>query len=295
MDGQADSQTETDTAGSGVSTTLMRDVFSNSDLTDRVFSLSNPAAIFLFGRTSRTARALVKSYMQRAWNVDRHLSRFFSNPRAFRTLQARTGTLVSGSNALQFFDRSYYPESDLNLYIHCGRERDVGSFLLADGYQFQPSNKQRSDFMVHDARVYMSDHRPFEYPNSASLVFDDNTTTNYPTAHLWGVMIIYSFIKPAPRDGEEELKVQLLVTRDAPIEAVLLFHSSTSRSCDLIRSGTDFFVDSLCHERYRIQSSVFTLSKSHLRETNLPSYAQRRKGHALSRSQEVHDTWMAVG
>lgn len=140
-------------------------VLANNDVVDRIFSLGSPATISHLGWTSRTTHALVKSYVKRAWNVDHHLGHFFFQPRAFRALQARTGTLVSGSNALQFFDRSYYPGSDLDLYLHCGREREVGAFLLAEGYAFRPSRYQGSDFMKHDGHLHMRrDERPYEYP-----------------------------------------------------------------------------------------------------------------------------------
>jgi hypothetical protein len=206
-------------------------VVNNGDLVDRIFTLSSPASIFQFGRTSHTAHAFMQNYSRRAWNVDRHLGRFFSNPRAFRELQARTGTLVSGSNALQFFDRSFYPESDLDVYLHCGREREVGAFLIADGYQFQPSPSQSPDFMDYDAHVYTQrDDRPFDYPKRITpydVLSDPAGDAVYEMPFAWGVVIIESFTKPSTKDGGNHLKVQLLVTRSCPIEAVLLFHSST--------------------------------------------------------------------
>lgn len=49
--------------------------------------------------------------MRVAFDINRCLSRFFTSPSAFRSLQARTGTLISGSIALQFLDRVRYHDT----------------------------------------------------------------------------------------------------------------------------------------------------------------------------------------
>jgi hypothetical protein len=60
----------------------------------------------------------VKDYFARAFNIEKRLSRYFDDPKSFRKLQAETLTVISGSTALQFFQRNFYPESDLDLYVH---------------------------------------------------------------------------------------------------------------------------------------------------------------------------------
>ncbi|KAG2078133.1 hypothetical protein BDR04DRAFT_935918, partial [Suillus decipiens] len=66
------------------------------------------------------------------------LSRYFPDPLAFRFLQARTGLVISSSNALQFLDRRFYPESDLDLYAHPGHVYEALEWLVSVGYKFQP-------------------------------------------------------------------------------------------------------------------------------------------------------------
>ena len=60
---------------------------------------------------------LYKHTPRRAFNVNRFLARFFSDAIAFRALEVRIGTLTSESAALQFFDRTFYPKSDLGLFV----------------------------------------------------------------------------------------------------------------------------------------------------------------------------------
>ncbi|KIJ42145.1 hypothetical protein M422DRAFT_171479, partial [Sphaerobolus stellatus SS14] len=54
----------------------------------------------------------------RAFNINDFLKRFLKDPRKFRSLQTRTGALISGSQALQLLGRTRWPDSDLDLYIY---------------------------------------------------------------------------------------------------------------------------------------------------------------------------------
>ena len=92
---------------------------------------------------SGDVRIAVKDFERRAYNVNKHLARFFSDPLSFRSLIAKTRMVISGSFALQFFDRTRYPGSDLDLYAHRDDGvHEIGKFLLAEGYVFQRSWSQ---------------------------------------------------------------------------------------------------------------------------------------------------------
>jgi len=54
------------------------------------------------------------------------------------------GAVVSGSSALQFFDRVYWRESDLDVYFDCSVNADpvqrMGKYLVdVEGYVFVPN------------------------------------------------------------------------------------------------------------------------------------------------------------
>ena len=105
-------------------------------------------SLVLLLRTCRTLKAAVEAYIGLRFDVNRILGRYFAAPRAFRYLQACTGTLISGSSALQFFDRSFYPSSDLDLYVSKVWGLRVGRFLFQEGYSFVPSQHQHPTFQV---------------------------------------------------------------------------------------------------------------------------------------------------
>ncbi|TFK63286.1 hypothetical protein BDN72DRAFT_776064, partial [Pluteus cervinus] len=68
----------------------------------------------------RQFHAVAAEYMKRHWKVDRILKPFFFEEERlrFRHLQEEIGVVISGSAALQFFDRVKFENSDLDLYVH---------------------------------------------------------------------------------------------------------------------------------------------------------------------------------
>lgn len=195
------------TLGRAASDIFWEKIVTNDLILDIMFSCCSPATFLRFSRTCRTVNWMVKSYMRRAFRVDRLLSRFFSNPLKFRQLQAGTAMLVAGSAALQFFDRTFYPESDLDLYVSVQFFKQVGNFLLNEGYIFTPDSKQFSNF-----------HKATEQPEEPEDPEDE-----WHPYRFKGVCHVFTFTKE--RSGET-LKVQMLVAKRCPIEVVLFFHSS---------------------------------------------------------------------
>ncbi|EGO00169.1 hypothetical protein SERLA73DRAFT_107166 [Serpula lacrymans var. lacrymans S7.3] len=187
-------------------------VFSRAPVYDLIFQALSPRSLIRTGRTCRVAKDAVYDFSVRAFNINRHLSRFFTNPLAFRSLQACTGTLISGSSAIQFLDRTFYPESDLDIYTHPGHAREVGLWLMEiEGYRFEHNSVQHADFKVElpddwdgqERRVYSADN--FNYC-------------------MKGVEAVYTFTKEQP--GGEPLKVQLVDSKLNPLEVILNFHST---------------------------------------------------------------------
>lgn len=190
------------TCSQHVPKTLSNVVLTNDLIYDMVFSYCTPASFLRLARTCKSARAAVKSYMQRAFKIDRILSRFFTSPRGFRQLQARTGTLLSGSAALQFFDRSHYPESDLDIHVPLKYGIEVGEFLFKEGYKFKPEREQIDNF------------------------YEIVTTDRPPDAYyeFKGLRVVLTFVKRW--DDGTAVKAQMIVTKSTPMEAILGFHSS---------------------------------------------------------------------
>lgn len=184
-----------------------RKIITNDLLLDLIISCCSPATLLCFSQTCRTIHLLVKSYTRRTFKIDHLLSRFFSSPLEFRRLQARTATLISGSTALQFFDRTFYPESDLDIYIYSQFVKEVGDFLLKENYVFMPSKTQFPDFSE------AADKQCRDYQSG----------DNWDMYDFRAVASVFTFTKEC---SGELLKVQMLVAATCPIEVILHFHSS---------------------------------------------------------------------
>ena len=78
---------------------------------DAILGLCPISTIIRLKRVCRATNAAVTDYMGRVYDINRHLSRFFEDPKAFRVVQARTGALVARDDARIFFE-SYRQRDD---------------------------------------------------------------------------------------------------------------------------------------------------------------------------------------
>lgn len=105
---------------------------------DRICSFLAIDSIIALTRTCRALSGLYQSLIPLQWNVDRHLSRFVRDPQLFRSQMAIRNALVSGSLAVQFFERVVWKESDLDIFIQEGKDaKAFGKYLTEkEGYKF---------------------------------------------------------------------------------------------------------------------------------------------------------------
>jgi len=214
---------------------LLENLFTRPPIFEIIFSYLSPATLIRFSRACRLAQDAVSMFYARAFNINRHLKRFFSNPIGFRSLQARTGTLISGSNALQFLDRTFYPESDLDLYAHPGHAREVGEWLIQnEGYIFAPRPPQQNrPFHELDWTDTWSPWA-IDLPRT-DIHMDDMHVERY---RVQGLDQVYHFEKPQPGAPDAPpLRLQIILADHTPMACILGFHSSyVSRISSCIRN-----------------------------------------------------------
>jgi hypothetical protein len=202
--------------------TAFETILTRPPIFELIFADLSPGSLIRLGRTCRLAQQALTIFYSGAFNINRHLSRFFSNPVGFRSLQARTATLISGSSALQFLDRTFYPESDLDLYAHPDCAREVGLWLIQnEGYIFTPNLSQETEEFAD------LPWRPLWTPWLLTSPREDITTEDLHVDHyrIPGLQEIFSFRKPQPNG--DDLKLQIMVAKNTPLQCILAFHSST--------------------------------------------------------------------
>ncbi|KAJ3831019.1 hypothetical protein F5878DRAFT_123942, partial [Lentinula raphanica] len=103
-------------------------------------------------RTCHTANIYVADFHRRAYNISHILLPYLNDVeiKEFRGIQASTGMVISGSSALQFFNRETYDTEhhhpDLDTYCLLGKCDVVGRWLLSTGYEYHPRRNQLQSF-----------------------------------------------------------------------------------------------------------------------------------------------------
>ena len=150
----------------------------------------------------------------RAYELNQRLAHFFNDPLSFRSLMAQTHTIISGSFALQFLDGSYYPNSDLDLYILPNDTLLVlGAYLCQQGYVYIPKEWQQEDFL-EDAQHVLD----------TLDVIPELGEDGKKTYTIKCVRAVYTFQRHVT--GDDIRQVQVVVPRISPLHCVLAFHSS---------------------------------------------------------------------
>jgi hypothetical protein len=181
-------------------------VFSAAPVYDNILSRLDPGDAIRLGKTCRVASKAYANFVSRAYNVDKLYRRWFKNTEGFRRLQARTGTLVSGSTAVQYFNRTFYESSDLDLYTFRSGAVEVAQWIVEEGYVYRPG-----------------DTYP-DYESHIEQLMKCTEDENWPAEGVYvngGICTVLEFEKNGAI-------LQLIVTRNSPFHAITLFHSSQS-------------------------------------------------------------------
>ncbi|KAG1754581.1 hypothetical protein EDB19DRAFT_1667165 [Suillus lakei] len=225
---------------------LLQKVFLTAPIYDLILCDLSPRTLVWFSRTCRLAYMAVTRFFPRAYNINRHLSRYFPDPLAFRSLQARTGLVISGSNALQFLDKSFYPESDLDLYAHPGHVYEALEWLESVGYRFQPETWQHEDW---------HDEVPADWDGTTRRIDRRGDMINLnPDMEYSDVAGVYTFMRLVAMDTETAiLKVQIIATKCNPIQTITQFHSTCVMNIITFDAAYSFYPVATFEERIAVQ------------------------------------------
>jgi hypothetical protein len=169
-----------------------------------------------YRRTSRTSREAVDSYIRRTFRLHKVLSKFLdpAQTEELRVLMSQTGMFISGSVALQFFNRCRYPDCDLDLYLPVHSVQRVSDWIISIGYQlpgFEYEDPKEAILQAcRNVRNFKSGFSP-------------SKPRGYNLADL-----ILTFCKAADPKGP---KIQLIASFRSHVELVFRFHSSEHKFC----------------------------------------------------------------
>ena len=95
-------------------------------------------------------------------NIEEALLAYFTDPHGFRTLQATTGMVISGSFALWFLSSASYQPADLDLYVCRDQYALCSQWLEGNGYQLArlvTISRDGTDVREGEATEYPSAYR----------------------------------------------------------------------------------------------------------------------------------------
>ncbi|PBK62671.1 hypothetical protein ARMSODRAFT_1024652 [Armillaria solidipes] len=160
---------------------------------DLLFRDLAPLDLYNYSKANREACQSITSFRKRAYTLNKYLLPYFTQEQItqFRALRKKLGVLISGSTAIQFFEREEYKDSDLDLYVNYSQGYAVKTFLLKAGYHFRPRSTQEQTFEANADRVARMVHpQVFDFYNAA------------------------------------DKKIQLIASKYSPVDAILQFHST---------------------------------------------------------------------
>ncbi|KAH7873117.1 uncharacterized protein C8R40DRAFT_1050423, partial [Lentinula edodes] len=167
---------------------------------DSILDCLPPRDLLALALCSKTTRMNVTTYKERVFSIQHAYRKFFTIDEiaGFQKLQNSTALLVSGSTALQFFNRDNY-NGDLDSYCHFRLCKPVAEWLIGRGYLFEPIGKQTSEF-----------------DQTFSEISDDADIQDYT---FDTIAAVWNFIRGSS-------KIQLIGTRGSPLETIFSFHST---------------------------------------------------------------------
>ncbi|THU82759.1 hypothetical protein K435DRAFT_563525, partial [Dendrothele bispora CBS 962.96] len=183
-----------------------------------------------YGLACKETRKYVASFDSRAFRIGRVLRRYFPDPSVlskFQFLQYYLNILISGSTALQFFERSTYKTADLDLYLNYESVPQLKSFLEANaGYVWAPG-------CAHEMAAYRN-------------LYEGEVVTPHIPYEARGIVKVFNFER-------EDAKVQVIATKNGPMDAILGFHSTVVLNVITFSHAYSLFPYTTFHENANIR------------------------------------------
>ncbi|KAH8683003.1 hypothetical protein BGZ60DRAFT_551938, partial [Tricladium varicosporioides] len=128
------------------------------------------------------------------WNINRQLERFVNDPPSLRSLMSQCNALISGSFALQFFERVVWKNSHLDIYVECQPEGETAlpleeHLVGVEHYTLQPR--------------------------------DEIIPTDYPCISERDISKVNTYLRRNNEEPGNDVTVQVIYTQKTPLEVIL--------------------------------------------------------------------------
>lgn len=119
-----------------------------------ILSFCSIKELMALGGACWHARCLILHYQSMVWSFQRRFQLWFPNTAGFQAMLYRHKAIVSGSQAIQFFDRTFCPDDPLEIYVRHNRAPRMFEWIESQGY-FAASNPARSYDAVESGTIQL--------------------------------------------------------------------------------------------------------------------------------------------
>ncbi|TGO09082.1 hypothetical protein BTUL_0180g00150 [Botrytis tulipae] len=177
-----------------------KDIFLCYPIFDNICAYLDPNDILFFRLTTKQLSSSFDSLFKAQWNINRQLTRFVKDPVGFRSKLAEHDALITGSFALQFFERRFWLDSDLDIYVQGANDlrnpEQIGKYLVNhEGYNLQGSKTEANGGLINHV------------------------------GQLKYISQVESYLRTSSK--EKPIQIQIIYTTNIPFQAIIQgFHTS---------------------------------------------------------------------
>lgn len=205
---------------------------------DNICFCWTPDVLLKIRRLSTSTFYAIEAYFCRQWNINIHLRRWFYDVPDFLQHLGSCDGLVSGSEALTFFDRRRFLGKDLDIYVPLHGVLPMGRFLKTQGYTFQPSSDEHLWFDAAAMMFMTAQHGTRGLQSTSHAYYKDILDADHKTQNNTAyVVATFNFIRAIRPDLPTSYgsHIQLFGVMADPMEYIInSFHSSESFPIDTV-------------------------------------------------------------
>lgn len=197
---------------------------SSGDLTHRFFMQWDMISLLRLRHLSVQLRTVVDVYIMCRWSAKSFFHWWFQNPTGFRCMLRDTGSVVSGSQALAFFDRTRRSASNLDVVVPSEWIDDFGAWLIVqENYTFESITLASTTRTADEFQESGNDPNIWT-PFLLNPIESNGESQSHHSQNSHERCI---FTKRVVIEGRGvDRKVQLITADHGVIDKILSFHSS---------------------------------------------------------------------
>ena len=259
-----------------------KDIFLCYPIFDNICAHLDPNDILFFRLTTKQLSSSFNSLFKTQWNINRQLTRFVKDPVGFRSKLAKHDALISGSFALQFFERRFWLDSGLDIYVQDANDfrnpEQIGTYLVKhESYELQGSKTEANGGLINHVGELKYMSKVFHIPNHSSYIL------------TW--IQVESYLRTSSTK-EKPIQIRIIYTTGIPFQAILQ-GSHTSLVMNVI--SWDFayslfpdmnFIKRIAYETNGDSNSYLQANTDH----EVPEAKYRRRGWEWERAAAIGDS-----